>query len=286
MKKQHLLLVGASILFVASCTMLKKSSYIKDLDLGDIYVKAIHNSYEWMYSMDSQQTLEINGQRKTKFRGGFKGIFLYSGLKYAIADYLKNTDPDNLELQEMNTGFYSVDPYEVLSGHKLFKGEYESFRTFGNPTSGGTLFQHYNPLAVEWAVEHMIPEPTDMIGDKTAQEVYDFHMFRFCRYLAMTYEYLHHVGYDDETKLYEEAMQEPGFHALDYLAYEYGGNLEEIDPERFPGFTQPMAIGFWMRRNIDGSHEVCWNALSQVMNKYDKDWFSEIEINKEGDAEQ
>ncbi|MBD3242698.1 MAG: hypothetical protein GF331_19055 [Chitinivibrionales bacterium] len=79
-------------------------------------------------------------------------------------------------------------------------------------------------------------------------------------------------------------MQDPQFNALTYLAKRYGpdgnigGHLHSSygvdDSNTDHPFTPPMAMGFWLRRGIDGTDSVLWDGLSELMTRYDSDWGS------------
>jgi hypothetical protein len=68
-------------------------------------------------------------------------------------------------------------------------------------------------------------------------------------------------------------MYDEDFYGFDFLhgyfhedAYYNTGDYEE-------SWTLVVEAGFWLRRMIDGSYDQCWDALSEVLQEYDPDFY-------------
>ncbi len=235
-------------------------------DLGNLYYNALINSYPYMF--DSYAEIELNGQPVGRFTGGLKGIFLYSGLK----DALHSESEGEIGLTD---DFYDLTPYYQWSGKKgLFKGGELAFYSWDGPQV--VPFHKYNPEIVKWGYTHLIPDPTTKIADKTAQEVYNVVLSRFCRLMVESYRYLEKTGYDREVENYNAKMYDDNFEGLEYFEHRYGGILTDYeDVEDYSGFKPSMAMSFWLRRRIDGSETEFWKGITKVMELYDAKWFKE-----------
>ena len=42
-------------------------------------------------------------------------------------------------------------------------------------------------------------------------------------------------------------------------------------------FEPHMAFGFWLRRNLDGTHSQIFDGISIIMERFDSDWFENIQ---------
>ena len=233
-------------------------------NLGDIYYNSLVNSYPYMF--DQQGEIELYGNPVGRFTGGFKGIFLYSGLKEALHTYSEG----EVALTE---DFYDLTPYYQWSGMiGLFKGGETVFYSWDEPQV--TPFHEYNPEIVKWGYTNLIPDPETKIADKTAQEVYDVVLSRFCRLMMESYAHLEKVGFDREVANYRSKMEDDNFEALDYFENRYGGILTDYeDVEDYSGFKPSMAMSFWLRRRMDGSEAEFYKGFTKVMESYDAKWF-------------
>ncbi len=274
--KKTILLVLVSV-FVATCSLHKsginaKSSAINDSTLGSWYAKGLAGSYVYMYS-DKKPQFSLEDRDYGEFLAGFKGILLYTDLKYAITDYLKE---QGLIEKEVHPSHDDITPFEILSGHNAFTSGQKKMRGWGIIKDGKQDFHHYNTAIIKWGYENLIPSPESMIGDRTAQEVYDNMFTRFFRTLTASYIYLNNNNYDAEVTAYQANFDNVEFQAKHYLEQRFGGKLQQFENhEILPVMKPSMAFGFWMRRKIDGSHSEFWTGLSKVMMTFDKTWFEE-----------
>ena len=265
--KRYLLLSTALLTLVACATIKGSESghFAEDPHLGDTYAFAITDGYEYMFEQSGDK-FSINDRRVGLFTGGFQGLFLYSSLKEAIH---KNYDVDDSDYK--NHSYYNLRPYARWADMDLFvtgEQDYQGFRNLGNDQVG----HRYNPELIKWAMNNMIPAPDDMIGDRTAQEVYDNVMYRFMRLMVESYRYLQENDLEASTGDYLSSVKT--MDGMDYLMERYDPVFSDYGTWDGTRFTGGMAAGFWMRRHVGGSMDEFWTAIEMIMNVYDKEWFN------------
>ncbi len=147
-------------------------------------------------------------------------------------------------------------------------------------TSDGK-FRTFNPEIIRWGHEHLIPDPNIDVGGGTAQQRYDRQFARFFRMMAEVYLTLlkkdsSKNNYDSEKLAYRQAIDE-NQDGLTYLAKRYAGWLPSYDVQRdWSSLTVPMAIGFWLRRSIDGTRGELWIGLKKVLRLYDSAFYTDL----------
>lgn len=143
-------------------------------------------------------------------------------------------------------------------------------------------FGHYNPEFVTWFVDHAVPGATDEAFRAATGPIYD----AYVRYLAEIY-----------LATYEKARAEPGCFAAErdaYAALVERGKLPTYYYERWywwmnPGFcsnpdggfntfsaedggvdgnVSKSAMGFWVRRSLDGTMEAWHEGLLKLVRTY------------------
>jgi len=134
-------------------------------------------------------------------------------------------------------------------------------------------FDYINPAIVNWAYDHLIPNPRDSIGGAPCQLLYDRVFRNFFREKTFCYLFLTGVrDFKNEQKNYRDHFYEKNFYGPDYLREQYGNvfmrNAGTTD------FYYAKSIGFWLRRGIDGSADELWRSLKKVMTFYDYQWFA------------
>jgi hypothetical protein len=143
-------------------------------------------------------------------------------------------------------------------------------------------FNAVNPAFLRWAETNLIPEPDQSFMNHTSQEIYN-NMFRRTMWmLAAAYE---EVGSDEEyqakANAYYEAMTSTAdFYGPTYLYETYGQNegdtwFSKVYQE-FPQqeneyfyFDESIAMGFWLRRKLDGTDKEVFRLLEKILEKYD-----------------
>jgi hypothetical protein len=202
---------------------------------------------------------------------GFQGLFNY-------ADY-PSDGVNNFLNRKSSNNWGSLEHYEKLAGIKMHIAE------SADQEWSSSSFHHYNPAFINWLTKNMIPPSGFSIKGVTAKYVYR-HYSRFFRLLTESYLYLNKSGtYDQQAKSYIDALleaknarrHEDGLDIL-FGTYHYALSKYEIPSEsEIPSPFEPhMAFGFWLRRNLDGTHYEAYKCVSKIMNRFDKRWFKWI----------
>jgi hypothetical protein len=216
----------------------------------------------WYYFNTSETVITINGQNV--------GHYLNF---VSILEFL----PETLNQFLVDKGFEeSVVNYSLNSGVKKLTG----LNIKQNFDEEEPAFKYVNSRFVSWARQNLLPDANAKIGDQTVQEVYNQVFKRMFWQLATSHEYLEANNFEQEVKAYENAMAQPGFEGPTYLydrykdvaanesfALLYSNN--PVSENDYYYFTEQVAIGFWMRREMDRSHEEVWKMVKDVMTKYD-----------------
>jgi len=191
-------------------------------------------------------------------QAGIRGILYYGDLN-TCAGQLVGTRPRS----------YSDDtPFAELSGLPIHSDRMHEDQPFG----------FYNPDLVDWGRRNLIPDPTTAIAGVRAQDVYDGIFQRFFRVMAEAYLHLVSSGsYQQDMDAYLSMANDSSTDGIDWLQARYAGVLRNY-PAGPDGttMTAQMAIGFWLRRGIDGTSDELWEALRQVMQTYGGSWYGSV----------
>lgn len=133
-----------------------------------------------------------------------------------------------------------------------------------------TGLNQYNPAFINWITQNLIPDPNSkgrllnkfVIKSQLYQDAYSFYFQKLVREYAKVYQELqtnNMIG--KEKELYIKEMHKKDFEGPEYLMKKYPG-------------CSAFIYGFWLRRNMDGTSDACWNGLKKVMTLYDKDYFN------------
>ena len=230
-----------------------------------IYDCTFRSGGAWEYMFEtgtSGRDIEIYGRSYGSFTAGPSGIMHYSGLSECAAKELNQ--PKN------KFSFNGLDFAEAMAGIPAYtnRGRTELY--------GSNSFRFVNPALIAWGAQYVIPDPKAKIDGKTMQEIYDVIFARFGRLMVESYLMLE-VNYDpvgEEYAYMQEAMSAKEFNGLAYLNERYGRVLLTYTTELDYGGLEPaLAIGFWLRRGIDGTKPGLWEGLKAGMMIYDKEWF-------------
>jgi len=210
---------------------------------------------------------------------GLKGIFLYGGdARKGVIDLLGQKENASIKSRR-SSGFYDISIYEELVGTNLFVSKNSQ------AISRDGSFERYNPEFINWVVENVISDSEFSISGISAQYVYR-HYSRFFHLLTESYLYLQKSGtYDEQAEYYITDVEKNGQDGLDVLFGTYHYALSDYElPSGSPipsPFEAHMAFGFWLRRNLDGTHDEIYAGLSKVMKRFDKKWFKSVKAKYE-----
>lgn len=220
------------------------------------------------------------------------------------AQYYFNRNQPSLEINNSRIGHYLhfrslLDFVPATLNQFLFDNSYEEALVDYNLTSGTwkltglnftdkedegpPYFSYINTRLVQWARLNLMPKPEDKILDRTAQEVYE-QVFRHMLWqLAAAHEYLNNKEeyFATEANQYRTAMDAENFNGVEYLYDKYRTVDSKAEPfnkvnETMPPeesdyyyLSEPVAIGFWLRRKLDGSDKEMWALVEQILKTYD-----------------
>jgi len=218
--------------------------------------------YEYMFEpADGEAGVSIMGRAYGRFMAGVGGIMHYGSLSGCVAD-----------LSDAEKGSYSdARPMAELAGVPLYGPRMNDNQPFG----------FYNTDLIRWGHENLIPDPETEIGGVSSQRVYDAIFARFFRLMAESYLYLIDSGkYEREKRAYWRMARRTGKNrpdGIDWLQQRYDGALPDY-ATAWDGtsMTPQMAIGFWLRRRIDGTEGELWIGLKKLLKRFDKKWYRSL----------
>lgn len=219
---------------------------------------------------ESKGSIPFKSNNLGSYLGGFKGLALYSGLSRA---FLQSNKKHGRKFEEY-PDFYSLKNFNQLLPEPLFHNVDTVAKTFGFSESNKQSFAKYNKKMVKLLHQQFIPSPTDSIDNFKYQTLYSIVFKRFGRNLTSAYIHLKRSGFRKETLEYKRIIQKTDSNCLKYLKEKYKSVRPAVETSfSFSEMTPPIAIGFWLRRNMDGTRKEFWKGLSKVMYQYDKEWF-------------
>jgi hypothetical protein len=227
--------------------------------LISLYESWFEHPYDYMFD-GSAPLIKAGGHELGMLKAGIGGIIRYGALNEAAARLLK------VPL----ANFGDVQPIGKLAGLPVFLKE----------DTQGTGYSHYNPALVRWGHENLIPNPDDRVAGQPCKVLYQGIFRRFFRLMAESYVYLDRgKRWDKETRAYEKAMSRgKDFDGIRYLEGRFAGALPAYAVgQDGTSFTPEMAIGFWLRRKMDGSAAETWTGLGKVMALYDEPYFRKLQ---------
>ena len=202
---------------------------------------------------------------------GFKGIFLYSSYaEQGAEDFLESK---GVRVKKASSDFYSIELYERLLNQKMFKGEGSKLAPWSNQ------FREYNPKFIN-GLKNLIPSKNLSINGVSVKALYRS-FSRFFRLLTESYLYLNKDGtYASQAENYIQDVQN-GEDGLSVLVRSYHYEFDEAyarpsESEVSSPFEAHMAFGFWLRRNLDGTHDEIYDVLKTIMYRFDKRWYMSV----------
>lgn len=236
-----------------------KPRKIKPGQLAKVYAAWFASPYEYMFA-EAKPSPDGSGPGLRMLEAGIGGIIDYGSLSEALAKVFKLK----------YTGYGDRSPIDRLAGRPAIKRKGKSFHHD---------FSHYDSKVIRWGVANLIPDPKSEIMGIKAQVLYDMVGQRFFRMMTEAYLYLKGRGtFAAEQKAYLSAMKAKRFDGIDYLEERFADALPGYQPSGATDspMTAPMAIGFWLRRGVDGTAKELWKGLARLMTLYDGNWWKEI----------
>jgi hypothetical protein len=207
----------------------------------------------------------LNGKVFGMYRG-FKS-YLEGVVPRAAISVVRDNDPEQTEFS---------DPQDIataISGVPLYRENKQ------------LPFASINPDFIEWVDNKGLPEPDAQFYGQSVKQIYNAMFRKNIWILFAAHQYLNHDDFfQKEVDHYKAAMEKEGFQGVNWLWDTYGNadltdSFFVIIDQKFPNnenetfyFSQDMAIGFWLRRKMDGSDEKLWSLVQNMIRKYDDDW--------------
>lgn len=203
-------------------------------------------------SSDTTNSIEVKGN---------KLCTLYSPIDYAY--YFNSSLKPVSSIKEDD---YNYKALENISGLKLIKQE---------STDNDTM-KYYNPEMLQWVFDRFYQSPDSTVVGKKANEIYDVLFKNMVReyvraYIGLNKNNLMNKGVNE----YKSALKNDTYAGADFVdTYTQSLKLDVKDEIR--DYEDPYVIGFWLRRDMDGTINVCWNNLKKLVQDYDSEWFKKI----------
>lgn len=223
--------------------------------------------------------------------------------------FQSNEQDKSIKIFESNYQVYVTGPIQLIEGYhrccsdkipglssvfdwaldstkeKLEKFSFKPIKTLSGitPCTSKEKFSHINPKIVRWGVKNLIPNPNIKIGETTLQDIYNTTFLSFFRNLYQSLKWLEES--DNKIKNnYQEYRDSVingsnWFNAASFFNKKYADvNFENIDD--ICGFSEPEAIGFWLRRYWDGSLPELKKGLIKLLEIYDREIIYGLEENQ------
>jgi hypothetical protein len=210
--------------------------------------------YEYMFGHVGAP-LEIAHREYGMMMAGIRGILYYGALN-ECAGRLVGRAP---------TSYTDTGPIGSLAGISV---------TLANPS---LPFETVNPDIIVWARARLLPSAEQSIEGIPIQLVYDRVFSRFFRLMGESLFYLlDSTSIDVEANTYIQSVDRPGIDGVGWLTVRYAGMPAHGGSWDGTTLTAPMAAGFWLRRELDGSLPACWHGLRDVFERYDRAWLDDL----------
>ena len=157
-------------------------------------------------------------------------------------------------------------------------------------------FGHYNPAFVDWMADTLIPGAQDSNFRTQSQGVYDAQIAPLARIHWLSWQKLQansacnerelnlyrkqiEKGASNTGGLYGGAWYERWFFFMNHNFCKGRFNEDELMQNGFDGGVDgnvtKTAVGFWLRREMDGTAPKFANALKKLLQTYDDAWLKE-----------
>ncbi len=198
----------------------------------------------------------IDSKEAGPYLGDLKHLVTHEGLNQGIIKALshemvnqrlaQSKQIESLKLWEQFSTYRLERPYEA----------HEKKRPF--------LF--LNPRFIFWFNDHLIPNSNTPVLLDRLQQVYQRRYKRLFDLLLTSHHYLKNsLDLNKEKLAYSLSRFTANYDENRYLEQRYAQALKQRFPEQGTTvFTPAKAIGFWLKRELDGSAEYVWSTLNDL----------------------
>jgi hypothetical protein len=247
---------GHGSVFVEPPPTTRESGVVVPLtsEAAALYSCWFDHPYDYMFGY-SDAPLEIRDRQFGMMMAGTRGILYYGALN-ECAGQLIGQPPSS---------YSDHDPIGALAGVPV---------TLVNPN---LPFETVNPEIIAWARARLLPSAEQSIEGIPVQLAYDRVFSRFFRLMGESLFYvLDSSPIDVEATTYIQDVQQGRADGIEWLERRYPGIPAHGGSPDGTTLTAPMAAGFWLRRELDGSLAPCWHGLRDVFERYDRAWLDDL----------
>jgi hypothetical protein len=221
-----------------------------------LYSCWFENPFEYMFG-GGETPLELGDRQYGMMMAGTRGILYYGALN-ECAGRLVGQAPAH---------YSDHGPIGALAGVPV---------TLVNPK---LPFETVNPEIITWARAQLLPSGDQSIDGIPVQFAYDRVFSRFFRMLGESLFYVLNstsTSIDVEATTYIQDVESGRVDGIEWLERRYEGMPPHGGSWDGTTLTAPMAAGFWLRRELDGSLPACWHGLRDVFERYDRVWLDHL----------
>jgi hypothetical protein len=220
-----------------------------------LYSCWFEDPYEYMFSYVGEP-LTIGNRDFGMLMAGTGGILYYGALN-VCAGRMTASEPTSFTDLEPITRYAGLSP--VL------------------PINPGLPFDTVNPEFIAWARARLLPAAEHSIDGVSVQLTYDRVFSRLFRLLGESLFFLlETTAIETVASTYIRDITTRGVDGIDWLERRYGSIPAHGGSRDYSTLTAPMAAGFWLRRQLDGSLPACWHGLRDVYEHYDRAWLDDL----------
>lgn len=175
-----------------------------------------------------------------------------------------------------------IKKVQLLSGMKVFvNGPHQ-----GDMNFAANSFGYYNPEFLSWAKDRMIPAMNNEPLRRLTQPFYNNFLQDMSKIYYLTYQQLtYNQAMKERIKAeYLQAVAQgfPGYYSggmffeRHFGLWEKNAELEQLTGIHRVGpyWYWVVSLGFWIRRDIDGTSDDFIEILENLLRTYDSDWLS------------
>ena len=168
--------------------------------------------------------------------------------------------------------YLSKDILEDIIGEKIFLSgphlndmNFDSYDKFG----------YYNPIFLKKLHKKIKLLISNDAFIKSTQDIYNEKFKNTLRVYFLSLNMLDHINHKTFVEEYLDVISKPpsNYMVSNYFDENFRSFAESIKNEGY-NFSEGLTFpGFWIRREIDGTHEEFFELINLILNKYDSEWY-------------
>ncbi len=271
-----------------SSNQFDNSSGIEDKNFR-INIRGFFNNLGWdsFYKPLLCQTYDFNLEDQIEYfddcnLGTYIGSIVTDNWGYWLNDVFSDISSLNFSMYDMKVDYLrmlsgGIDPTLREPYGKKYSTEYEL-----------PIFSYYNPKFIEYWMERMIPSPDEYFGYQTFQVLYN-NSFRYHVQVLIESYLVFNSNYEAETEVdwYIKEAKRDSWEFPETLNSRYNFepksnefaqiySLEYINSNSLLKESTGSVVGFWIRREIDGTAKFLFESLLSIVKDYDQAYYSWI----------